>query len=91
MLRRLFARPGPLVYGTMVVGTVLDAEGIKTETFSETIFGVALAMRIAASASAIISSTSVKPPESAAAWRPAHLGRGWGFIAVGLLPRAVAS
>lgn len=44
MLRRLFARPGPLVYGTMVVGTVLDAEGIKTETFSETIFGVALAM-----------------------------------------------
>ena len=44
MLRRLFARPGPLVYGTMVVGTVLDAEGIKTETFSETIFGVTLAM-----------------------------------------------
>jgi hypothetical protein len=44
MLRRLFARPGPLVYGTMVVGTVLDAEGIKTETFSETILGVALAM-----------------------------------------------
>jgi hypothetical protein len=44
MLRRLFARPGPLVYGTMVVGTIMDAEGIKTETFSETILGVALAM-----------------------------------------------
>jgi hypothetical protein len=44
MFRRLFARPGPLVYGTMVVGTVMDAEGIKTVTFSGTIFGVALAM-----------------------------------------------
>jgi hypothetical protein len=44
MLRRLFGSPGSLVYGTMVVGTVLDAEGVRTETFSETIFGVALAM-----------------------------------------------
>ncbi|HEY1592455.1 MAG TPA: hypothetical protein VGF81_11725 [Solirubrobacteraceae bacterium] len=44
MLRRLFARPGPLVYGTMVVGAVMDAEGIKTETFPETIFGIGLAM-----------------------------------------------
>jgi hypothetical protein len=44
MLRRLLGSPGSLVYGTMVVGTVLDAEGVRTETFSETIFGVALAM-----------------------------------------------
>jgi hypothetical protein len=44
MLARLFRRPGPLVYGTMTVGAVLDAEGVKTETFAETIVGVALAM-----------------------------------------------
>jgi hypothetical protein len=44
MLARLFRRPGALVYGTVTVGAVLDAEGIKTETFAETIVGVALAM-----------------------------------------------
>jgi hypothetical protein len=44
MFARLFRAPGPLVYGTVTVGAVLDAEGIKTETFVETIVGVALAM-----------------------------------------------
>lgn len=32
------------MYGTVTVGAVLDAEGIKTETFAETIIGVMLAM-----------------------------------------------
>lgn len=43
-LLRLFRSPGPLVYGTITVGAVLDAEGFKTETFAETIAGVTLAM-----------------------------------------------
>ncbi len=38
----MFRSPGPLVYGTLIVGAVLDAEGIKTETFSETVAGVAI-------------------------------------------------
>lgn len=44
MFARLLRAPGPLVYGTITVGAVLDAEGVKTETFSETIVGIALAM-----------------------------------------------
>jgi hypothetical protein len=44
MLGRLLRSPGALVYGTVTVGAVLDAEGIKTETFAKTLFGVALAM-----------------------------------------------
>lgn len=44
MLARLLRSPGALVYGTVTVGAVLDAEGIKTETFAETVVGVTLAM-----------------------------------------------
>jgi hypothetical protein len=38
----MFRSPGQLVYGTLIVGAVLDAEGIKTETFSETVAGAAI-------------------------------------------------
>jgi len=41
---RIFRSPGPLVYGTITVGAVLDAESTNLETFSETIAGVAIAM-----------------------------------------------
>ena len=40
----LFRAPGPLVYGTVTVGAVLDAEGFKSGTFAGTIGGVTLAM-----------------------------------------------
>jgi hypothetical protein len=43
-MRRLFRNPGPLVYGTLLVGAVLDAESFKGETFAATIGGVVITM-----------------------------------------------
>jgi hypothetical protein len=36
--------PGPLLYGTLLVGAVLDAESFKGETFAETIGGIVVTM-----------------------------------------------
>ena len=43
-VRRLFQNPGPLVYGTLLVGAVIDAESFKLETFPETVAGIAITM-----------------------------------------------
>jgi hypothetical protein len=42
----MFRSPGPLVYGTITVGAVLDAESTSLETFEETVAGVAIAMLV---------------------------------------------
>lgn len=43
-MRRLFHNPGPLVYGTLLVGAVLDAEAFAAETYPETVAGAAVTM-----------------------------------------------
>lgn len=40
----VFAYPGPLVYGTLTIGALLDAESTQTETYTETVAAVAVAM-----------------------------------------------
>ena len=40
----MFRAPGSLVYGTIIVGAVLDAESTKLETFAETVAGITIAM-----------------------------------------------
>lgn len=40
----MFTNPGPLVYGTITVGALLDAESTRGENFPDTVGAVALAM-----------------------------------------------
>jgi hypothetical protein len=40
----MFKSPGGLVYGTLMVGAVMDAESFKGETFAETIGGIVITM-----------------------------------------------
>jgi hypothetical protein len=40
----MFANPAPLIYGTITVGALLDAESARAETYAETVGAVVIAM-----------------------------------------------